>query len=66
VWNLDGGTVFPDFTNPKSIDYWINQISNYHNILPFDGLWIVSTIFYILNKYYWSVFNSSFLILGHE
>ncbi|CAI6349419.1 unnamed protein product [Macrosiphum euphorbiae] len=40
VWNLDGGTVFPDFTNPKSIDYWINQISNYHNILPFDGLWI--------------------------
>ncbi|XP_060837203.1 lysosomal alpha-glucosidase-like [Rhopalosiphum padi] len=40
VWNLDGGTVFPDFTNPKSIDYWINQVSNYHNIIPFDGLWI--------------------------
>ncbi|VVC33074.1 Hypothetical protein CINCED_3A013653 [Cinara cedri] len=40
VWNINGGTVFPDFTNPKSVNYWINQISNFHTVLPFDGLWI--------------------------
>ncbi|XP_050537143.1 lysosomal alpha-glucosidase-like [Daktulosphaira vitifoliae] len=40
VWNRDGGTVFPDFTNPKIVNYWIDQLSRYHNLVPYDGLWI--------------------------
>lgn len=42
VWNSDGGTVFPDFTHPKASQFWKNQISNFHGIVNFDGLWLVS------------------------
>eukprot|EP01112_Ceratiomyxa_fruticulosa_P012496 TRINITY_DN3460_c0_g1_i1.p1 TRINITY_DN3460_c0_g1~~TRINITY_DN3460_c0_g1_i1.p1 ORF type:complete len:854 (+),score=189.03 TRINITY_DN3460_c0_g1_i1:554-3115(+) len=39
VW--PGYTVFPDFLNPNTEDYWYDQISNFHKTGPqFDGLWI--------------------------
>ncbi|XP_031575111.1 lysosomal alpha-glucosidase-like [Actinia tenebrosa] len=38
VW--PGNTVFPDFLNPASLDYWKTQISEFHQVVPFDGLWI--------------------------
>jgi len=33
--------VFPDFTNPKTADWWYDQAERFHGILPFDGLWTV-------------------------
>ena len=42
VW--PGQTVFPDFFHPNSQDYWTKQVAAFHRMIPFDGLWIVSTI----------------------
>ncbi|XP_006887299.1 PREDICTED: maltase-glucoamylase, intestinal-like [Elephantulus edwardii] len=33
-------TVFPDFSNPKSITWWTDQFKEFHNTLKFDGVWI--------------------------
>jgi len=33
--------VFPDFTNPKTVEWWYNQAKLFHDILPYDGLWTV-------------------------
>lgn len=38
VWNKFG-TVYPDFTNPKSIPYWTKQYQLFHNVVRFDGVW---------------------------
>ena len=40
VW--PGQTVFPDFTNPKALTWWADLAKTYHDIVPFDGIWIVS------------------------
>ncbi len=47
VW--PGATAFPDFTNPDSIVWWTNMAAAYHDIVPFDGMWIVSIILGILS-----------------
>lgn len=39
VW--PGTTVFPDFTNPKTTEWWYNAAKQFHDIVPFDGLWTV-------------------------
>ncbi|KAF6198447.1 hypothetical protein GE061_008195 [Apolygus lucorum] len=39
VWNSKS-TVFPDFGHPKTLEYWMNLIENFHNQLPFDGIWL--------------------------
>jgi alpha-glucosidase (family GH31 glycosyl hydrolase) len=38
VW--PGYTTFPDFTNPRTTEYWTEMIKNFHSKIPFDGLWI--------------------------
>ncbi|XP_011379112.1 sucrase-isomaltase, intestinal [Pteropus vampyrus] len=38
VW--PGLTVFPDFTNPKCIDWWANECSIFYQEVKYDGLWI--------------------------
>ncbi|EDO41811.1 predicted protein [Nematostella vectensis] len=38
VW--PGNTVYPDFFNPSTQSYWTKQISQFHDVVPFDGLWI--------------------------
>jgi len=38
VW--PGKTVFPDFFNPKTKDYWKAQLKAYRCKIPFDGVWI--------------------------
>ncbi|CAF3695883.1 unnamed protein product [Adineta steineri] len=38
VW--PGITAFPDFTNPKTIEWWTDIASAFHEVIPFDGMWI--------------------------
>lgn len=40
VWNDSGRTVFPDFSNPKSIDYWTQLFKKFYKEFEFDGAWI--------------------------
>ncbi|XP_034250014.1 lysosomal alpha-glucosidase-like [Thrips palmi] len=39
VWN-GISTVWPDFTNPKTVDYWRVMLEKLHSQVPFDGAWI--------------------------
>jgi len=41
VWNFVS-TVWPDFTNPKTMIYYANMMSDMHNNFAYDGAWIVS------------------------
>ncbi|XP_056161900.1 alpha-glucosidase-like [Syzygium oleosum] len=38
VW--PGPVYFPDFFHPSSESYWGGEIKRFHDVLPFDGLWI--------------------------
>ena len=38
VW--PGPVHFPDFLNPKSQDYWTDQLVKLHDLVKFDGIWI--------------------------
>lgn len=39
VWNR-ATTVWPDFTNPNSVDYWTSMLKILHDSVQFDGAWI--------------------------
>jgi alpha-glucosidase (family GH31 glycosyl hydrolase) len=45
VW--PGSTVFPDFTNPNASEWWSDLAKKFHDQIPFDGLWIVTTEFLV-------------------
>ncbi|XP_067851464.1 sucrase-isomaltase, intestinal [Heptranchias perlo] len=38
VW--PGETVFPDYTNPQCIKWWVDECENFHQEIKYDGLWI--------------------------
>ncbi|KAM9296667.1 lysosomal alpha-glucosidase-like, partial [Gastrophryne carolinensis] len=38
VW--PGLTVYPDFTNPETFSWWYDMLNDFHNKVPFDGMWI--------------------------
>lgn len=40
VW--PGPTAFPDFTNPETHEWWHDMVKDFHEQVPFDGMWIVS------------------------
>lgn len=40
VW--PGPTAFPDFTNPETHEWWHDMVKDFHDQVPFDGMWIVS------------------------
>ncbi|KYO38599.1 hypothetical protein Y1Q_0023325 [Alligator mississippiensis] len=35
-----GDSVFPDYTNPKTADWWTQLCVEFKNVLDYDGLWI--------------------------
>lgn len=36
-------TVWIDFSHPNATSWWTEEIVKFHKILPFDGLWTVSS-----------------------
>uniref|UniRef100_A0A7M4FM48 Lysosomal alpha-glucosidase n=1 Tax=Crocodylus porosus TaxID=8502 RepID=A0A7M4FM48_CROPO len=38
VW--PGPTAFPDFTNPETQEWWHDMVKEFHDQVPFDGMWI--------------------------
>ncbi|RLV82384.1 hypothetical protein DV515_00016705, partial [Chloebia gouldiae] len=38
VW--PGETVFPDYTSLEATNWWVNECKMFHNIVPYDGIWI--------------------------
>lgn len=39
VWNYES-TVYPDFSNPRTLDYWTDMLKTMHDMFEFDGAWI--------------------------
>jgi len=37
-----GDVVFGDFTHPNAADWWFNEAKEFHDLIPFDGLWAVT------------------------
>ena len=60
VW--PGDTAFPDFTHPNATQWWTDMAQAYHDIVPFDGMWIVGPIIDIFHSS--SIYHS--VVLGYE
>nr|XP_060635574.1 sucrase-isomaltase, intestinal-like [Anolis sagrei ordinatus] len=35
-----GESVYPDYLNPQTADWWTYMCAEFHNVLPYDGIWI--------------------------
>ena len=46
VW--PGTTVFPDFSNPSAWTWWADLAKRFHDVIPFDGIWIVIFLIFFL------------------
>lgn len=38
VW--PGATHFPDFLSKSGVEYWAEQLQDFHKLAEYDGLWI--------------------------
>lgn len=43
IFSCLGLTAFPDFTNASIIEWWTNNAAGFHDVIPFDGIWLVRT-----------------------
>lgn len=43
VWPK-GPSAFPDFLKNVTVDWWVEEIKKFYELLPFDGMWIVSFV----------------------
>lgn len=43
VWQ--NNTVWLDFSNPNTTEFWTEELDKFHNDIQFDALWIVSINF---------------------
>lgn len=51
TWN-PVSTAYPDFTNPKTYEYWTTLMKALHDRIKFDGMWIVRQIRFFLFGHY--------------
>ncbi|KAJ9599217.1 hypothetical protein L9F63_010301, partial [Diploptera punctata] len=58
VWNRVS-TVWPDFTHPRTVDYWLKQLKTFHGVLAFDGAWIVSILLTFILFYHQQLTENS-------
>ncbi|XP_033367482.1 maltase-glucoamylase, intestinal-like [Parus major] len=35
-----GQVVFPDFSNPVCVEWWEQEFQRFHELIPYDGIWI--------------------------
>jgi alpha-glucosidase (family GH31 glycosyl hydrolase) len=33
-------SVWADWFNPKAHDYWTEEVTHFHDLIPFDGVWV--------------------------
>ncbi|KAL8187967.1 UNVERIFIED_CONTAM: hypothetical protein K2H54_058646 [Gekko kuhli] len=38
VW--PGESVFPDFTNPAAVEWWVEECRLFHETIEYDGIWV--------------------------
>lgn len=43
VW--PGLTAYPDFSDEVTHEWWYDNLKKFYDMVPFDGLWIVSVDF---------------------
>jgi len=36
-----GDSVFPDYTNPRTAEWWTQMCLEFKDVLDYDGIWIV-------------------------
>lgn len=68
VWN-PVNTAWPDFTHPKTADYYLRLLQNMHEQFAFDGLWIVGPIYWKYARYFSLTEKKTltkFFFLGYE
>lgn len=53
IW--PGAAAFPDFSHPDALAYWTKQVEDFHQKVPFDGLWLVSNLGQALTAYSYSM-----------
>ena len=67
VWNRFS-TVWPDFTNPKTMIYYANMMGDMHNNFAYDGAWIVSMLKITVKNYFniIELFLNYFKFFNHQ
>lgn len=38
--------MFPDYTNPRTVEWWTQLCLEFKDVLDYDGIWIVSPIIF--------------------
>lgn len=41
-----GDSVYPDYTNPRTVEWWTQLCLEFKDVLDYDGIWIVCLIIF--------------------